>query len=262
MSDYVYCFARTDELRLDGLTGLGGSVVRRLAHGNFSAVISELAPDFQPNPDRSSALAHNSVVNAVLAESTPVPCRFGNVIERAQLLDFMESNAPLLLGLLERFSGHLEMDIRVVLAMEGTPEGDTGQADKVANHGNEAIGAGTRFLREKQIRKAAEDLRRKRLEEAIDRIDARFLDRISDKALLTNAHGIVAGTAHLIRRDDLKEHRSMFEQTSSSFADDVKISLSGPWAPYSFVPGLRLPAAKAKSTDQSGRPSGVTVGAK
>jgi hypothetical protein len=237
VSHYIYCFALGEELApLRGLTGVWGREVERLDHGRVTAVVSELEKGCAVTPDRGAVGAHNRVVDAVLAMSTPIPCRFGNVMEPEYALMFVESNYAALLELLEKFSGCVEMNIQIAPETRTEPESESAAA---AQEGKQ-VGEGTRFLRMKQARNVAEDFRKKQIEGAVIRLKTFFEDSIQSTAGFVVPGAAAGEAAHLVKRADLEQYQLRFLQVKSEMTD-VCLSLGEPRAPYSFVTRFRPP---------------------
>ncbi|HEY6328354.1 MAG TPA: GvpL/GvpF family gas vesicle protein, partial [Blastocatellia bacterium] len=52
--------------------------------------------------------------------------------------------------------------------------------------------------------------------------------------------GAAGEVAHLIERNVTVRYRDRFAHASGGMTK-VRLALSGPWAPYSFVPDLKIP---------------------
>jgi hypothetical protein len=231
VSHYIYCFGLGEELApLGGLTGVWGREVRRVDYGRLTAVVSELGKGYAVTPDRGAVAAHHKVVEAVLAMSTPIPCRFGNVMEPDNTRIFVESNYAPLLVLLEKFSGCVEVNIQIV------PETSAGLESEalLAEEEGKQVGEGTRFMRMKQTRNAAEDSRKKQIEGAVARLKTFFDDLIRSGAGFIVPGAGAGEVAHLVKRADLERYQLRFHQVEPEMTD-VRLSLGEPRAPYSFV---------------------------
>lgn len=79
---YVYGIVRADIRLPDDLNGLGGYEVSLVRHGDLACVVSEIPLD-RALGTREELLAHENVVEALAAETTTLPLRFGAVVTTA-----------------------------------------------------------------------------------------------------------------------------------------------------------------------------------
>ncbi|HEY6333732.1 MAG TPA: GvpL/GvpF family gas vesicle protein, partial [Blastocatellia bacterium] len=113
MNAYVYCIALKDELEpLAAPPGIGGAEVGTVEAGKLIAVISDW-PQAEIVTTQGDVIAHHKVIDAVLGKSTPIPCRFGAILKKDFVPEFLAANAARFLNLLSLFSGRIEMDIKI-----------------------------------------------------------------------------------------------------------------------------------------------------
>jgi len=109
---YVYGLVRADLAVPAGLDGLDGAPVELVAHEGLGALVSA-APTGRPLGTREDLFAHERVVDAVAAEVTVLPMRFGSVIERPAVVD--ELLAPHLAELdaaIADLDGHVQYSVK------------------------------------------------------------------------------------------------------------------------------------------------------
>ncbi|MFF2198603.1 GvpL/GvpF family gas vesicle protein [Streptomyces sp. NPDC058157] len=78
MAVYVYAVTRREHpCHLDGLTGVGSDAppVRTLESGELRAVVSDVAEEVRPR--RRDVIAHQAVLDRLMADGTPLPLQFG-----------------------------------------------------------------------------------------------------------------------------------------------------------------------------------------
>jgi hypothetical protein len=229
---YVYCIALKDELEsLAWPAGIGGAEVRTVEAGSLIAVISDWA---QPavTPIQEDVVAHHKVVEAVLRKTTPIPCRFGAILKTDFLSDFLATNADRFLDLLSVFSGRIEMDIKVF------PNSVARRAMTFEEPRNRGVGEGTRYVMRKKLEHAAEKFRLESINAAQAQVEELFEDLSAETRRFVRKGGAIGEVAHLIERSAIDRYRARFTQAKGGVTN-VRLALSGPWAPYSFVPDIK-----------------------
>jgi hypothetical protein len=197
------------------LSGLGGSLVRIQTVGSVQAILSDF-PWTTLNANKESVLAHQTVLEKILERRTPLPFRFGNVVTSDQLAGFVEKFSSTLLSDLERVRGCVQMSVKLVSRKGQEPVAET------------EGGPGTRFLKEKQVRRDA-------LIEATEWLNETLKPLI--RGVETNIRIIprpIASVAHLIAREAVEDYRSRFRQAGAA-RPEYSCLQTGPWPPYSFV---------------------------
>jgi hypothetical protein len=229
---YVYCLVRSGECSAtEGLTGIGGAPIRQVECGGVVGIVSDSCAQ-TVRPQREAVIEHHKVVDAMLAQSTPVPCRFGALISPGSLCAFMESQSARLLELLDKLSGCVEMHVVILPGQTADPSQAT-QPILV-----QGIGEGSRFLAKKLTEKAAEDALRNKLEQGGRLLDALFRGIARDLVFTIKSGPLhMAEAAHLVSSPDLTQYQDRFERAQAELIG-FRLLLTGPWAPYSFVPGL------------------------
>jgi hypothetical protein len=189
----------------------------RLVHcGEVSAVVGEA----ETGPVTPEALAAHDAVVRRLAErfEALLPVRFGErVKDEADLAKLLAPRAPRFAEALERVRGCAQMTLRVFGDPEPVPEPDEG-------------GPGTRYLEARR--------RARSLPEIEPLLDA-LRPLLKDERTVRHDQGSYFGTAyHLVRREDVPAYLSTVESVETG----RRVTVSGPWAPYAFAPGLGDPS--------------------
>ena len=179
MRIYLYCLS--DELQagatLKPRAGIEGDAPRVVDLGAIKAVVS----DVQANPvkvTRENVLAHERVIDCVMAHTTPLPFRFGSVVNPDELQSYVESNEDRLRALLDRVRGAVEMNVKIIWDREAirNQPGAKIEPDDIARK-SEGAGPGLRFLLAKQQEMAVEREVKSKAEEI-----AAWLDKGLDNA--------------------------------------------------------------------------------
>ncbi len=214
--------------------GIGGRPVRLVVSGGVGAVVSGV-PDDAPGFGREALTAHSDVLEAVLADTTVLPMRFGVIMdgERALRDEFLAPHRAELLAQLDRLDGRVELTLRATY--EEAPllrEIMAEEAEIAAFH---ATGRGT-YL--KQIRlgemiAAAIDARRRR---DAEEILARLTPLAEDVALGEPRHERMALSASfLIPREGMDAFDAAVDDVGRRQQRRMRLRYTGPLPPHSFV---------------------------
>jgi hypothetical protein len=211
----IYVYAITDPLEPpEEIRGLHDAPLETAIAGNASAVYST-HEQLEVNPDPALLWRHDQVVERLLELGGVLPLRFGTVFERGdELNSVLEREGPRFERLLEQVRGCVELSVRVGIAPAAEPDATNGTAymrSKLAAR-REREGAAERVL-----------LPLRELAKASSRRSAGGND-----ALLNESY--------LVRREALEPFIAEVSALQSR-NDDVSVSCTGPWGPYSFVGG-------------------------
>jgi Gas vesicle synthesis protein GvpL/GvpF len=204
----VYAIVEIDTALEEGL--------RLVPCGEVSAVVGEADPG-RVTPE--ALAAHDAVVRRLAERFDAIlPVRFGEAVQdEAELARLLTSRAARFLEALERVRGCAQMTLRVF--------GEPGSIEEPTEGG-----PGTRYLETRR--------RARTLPEIAPLLDA-LRPLVKDERTLRHDQGSYFGTAyHLVRRTDVPAYLSLVE----SVRTDRRVTVSGPWAPYAFAPGLGDPA--------------------
>jgi hypothetical protein len=228
---YVYAICRPFPAALSAeLAGVGGVPPRLLRHGGLIAVVGSVPErDFDAEPLRrrledvhwleATARAHQSVIDALTAVTSPLPLRLATVLrDDSGVRVMMDERMEDFRRTLDRLDGRVEWDVSVYA--EGA--GDPGEPGESGHPGN-----------------------------SVDEFTSRLHDTLSECAeenrLLTprnprSARGAPPGgedekifdAAYLVPRADSGE---FVERVNGKVGEEpgVRVELTGPWAAYSFT---------------------------
>lgn len=186
--------------------------LRLVPCGEVSAVVGETKPG-RVTPE--ALAAHDAVVRRLADRFDAIlPVRFGEAMkDETELARRLSSRAAHLLEALEKVRGCAQMTLRVF--------GEPGPLEEPTEGG-----PGTRYLETRR--------RARTLPEIAPLLDA-LRPLVKDERTLRHDQGSYFGTAyHLVRRADVPAYLSRVE----SVRTDRRVTVSGPWAPYAFAPGL------------------------
>jgi len=190
--------------------------LRLVRCGEVSAVVGEA----EVVPVTPEALAAHDAVVRRLADrfEALLPVRFGErVKDETDLAKLLGPGGPRLAEALERVRGCVQMTLRVFGDPEPLGEPDQG-------------GPGTRYLETRR--------RARSLPEIATLVDA-LRPLLKGERTVRHGQGSYFGTAyHLVRREDVSAYLS----TAREVETGRKVTVSGPWPPYAFAPGLGDPS--------------------
>jgi hypothetical protein len=189
--------------------------LRLIRCGEVSAVVGEDEAVVTPE----ALAAHDAVVRRLADRfEALLPVRFGErVKDEAGLAKLLTPRASRFAEALERVRGCAQMTLRVFGDPEPIEEPDQG-------------GPGTRYL---EARRRAQSL--PEIEPLLDALRP----LLKDERTVRHDQGSYFGTAyHLVRREDIPAYLSTVESVETG----RRITVSGPWAPYAFAPGLGDPS--------------------
>ncbi|MFJ8148060.1 GvpL/GvpF family gas vesicle protein [Streptomyces sp. NPDC096048] len=245
---YVYAVCRPFGAALQSqLAGVAGDPPRLLAHRDLVAVVSHVPEgDFSEEALRAhledldwlagTARAHQQVIDALTAVTTPLPLRLATVFrDDSGVRVMMEEREEAFRRTLDRLDGRVEWGVKVYVEPE--PEQAAGPAQPAPKPVS-----GRDYLRQRRRQTRANDDLWSRAEEFATRLHGTLSSRADDARLhapqnpsLSGAAGRnVLNAAYLVRRDVSEEFVEMVDRTKDD-APGIRVELTGPWAAYSFA---------------------------
>jgi hypothetical protein len=195
--------------------GLGGARLRALDRGGLAAVYSRHR-SLRPRPTPQLVLAHERVVEAVMARGAVLPLRFGTELEREEeLAAVLSSRREELLQSLERVRGKAELGVRMI------PEHpDPG------SRAAEPTGRGYLLARVREHHHDQQAIRE--VHGALVALSAASCIRDPPRppAILV--------ASYLVDSERIAEFRRQADQVARD-QSGVRVMVTGPWPPYSFA---------------------------
>jgi Gas vesicle synthesis protein GvpL/GvpF len=225
MKLYAYCLAEGLD-QLGSISGISSAPVRLLQVADLSVLVSDYDGETIP-VTREHALSHAAVVQSVLDQTTPLPCRFGTLVSEQHLRNFLTTNKPAIATKLAHVRGCVEMNVKVIYPVPDLENVTDEQAQ---------VGPGTAFLEEKRRALGG---------------DERFADQRADLSNLLSKHlssltrdeqisvrasdtGVLMAAAHLVESPQIQRYREKMA-TARDTRPELRFLISGPWPPYSFA---------------------------
>lgn len=238
MSLYAYCLS--DEVgahMLDAVRGVANATVFLIEDAGLAAVVSEYG-EASVGVTRENVLAHERVVQQVLAETTPLPFRFGTLVSEERLLGFLASQRGALEAKLARVRGCVEMSVKVMRSREAFESESAGEdlRGREERTGAEDLsrGAGTNYLLMKRREIVGGELLEERAEEIARWLALRLEGAARESSVSVRPKEmLVVAAAYLVERVRLEEYRARLREAREE-RGEIHFLTSGPWPPYSF----------------------------
>lgn len=226
MGTYLYCVLPADAPD-PAVAGIDGAPLRALRAHDMTVWVSDVAK--APQPDLDRIRAHDAVVRAAMATGhTPVPIRFGQVAGgdddvRAHLAsrDYRPD--------LARVSGCVEFGIRVV-----DPEVREAETQEPAGEAPPQEHSGTAYMRKLAARVHSLERTRARALEAGRALDQALEGLVRDRRIAPSDRPPGALVAHLVQATAADAYAARARELSHGHPP-LRIVVTGPWPPYSFV---------------------------
>ncbi|MFE5371185.1 GvpL/GvpF family gas vesicle protein [Streptomyces mirabilis] len=247
---YAVCHPHGATLQAD-VSGVAGETPGQLPHHGLIAIVSTVPErDFAEEPLRhhledlewlsATARAHQAVIDALTAVTTPLPLRLATVFrDDSGIRAMMEAREDTFRRTLARLDGRVEWGVKVYAASESAQAADA--PAKAAT--------GRDYLRQRRMRTKANEEMWEYAENFTRRLhstlsgyaeDAR-LHPAQNSALSREPGPNVLNAAYLVTRSDSEGFVELVERTKDE-ESGLRVELTGPWAAYSFA-GLEADTA-------------------
>jgi len=231
MTCLVYCILLAAGKALPDISGVDGKPVRYVVEGELAAAFS--GAEKRISPEMDTVVSFEEVIEAVNADFSVIPVRFGNYFDSPDALRLLlRDNSGRLSELLRGLAGAREMGIRVLQTVSESVK--TRPAAE-----REPPATGRQYLLERKARFETAERLSERKEEVLRLLAERFsglftrmkteemrgLPDLSGPRLLLSAY-------FLVPEKNLDSFRREFSRLEG---EGVKFLLSGPWPPYNFA---------------------------
>jgi hypothetical protein len=228
MRFYVYCIAESLP-NLEGLSvGIAENALELLEIEGLVIVASQFENE-QVEISRANVIRHEAVVRRVLAETTPLPFRFGTVVAEANLRSFLTARRAALLGRLAVVRNCVEMSIKII--WQSPSEGKTAQEHEATAE----LGTGAAFLLSKRHELFGDETLATKASEIADWLRNRLdgMVRQAQVAVEPKQKLVLAGS-YLIERSVESKYRVQVARLKEE-RPHLHFLTSGPWPPYTFA---------------------------
>jgi len=244
---YVYAIVARDHALAPGQTGFGNEEITTVARGDLAAVTSRLAPrGLQQTTE--NVLRHGAIVEELQLRGPTLPVRFGTVVADAETLAaaLAERHAELTADL-ARLGDKVEFGLTVL--WEQPSSGDDSRTDGAIDGDGPGQGPGTRYLRARLAESRREAARQDAATSIAREIDAALGPCVLDRRCsIAPTERVAIRAAFLIEPTQFSACRQAIAEVRHQ-RPDLRVLVSGPWAPYSFV--SRAPGSQQNPLGQS-----------
>ena len=238
---YVYGVVAAGAEIPDDLTAVGGDgEIALLDHGDLAAVVSDVPTD-RPLGRRDDLMAHERVVNAVAAQATMLPMRFGGVVDddKAVVDELLQRHHDFFVDALQRLDGCVQF----VLSgrydedelLTGILERNPGIVD-LSRSLRDTDPDATHYERIRLGEQISAEVDREREGDAGTAVD--HLEPRCEGIVVKQADGEdgAVNVAVLVHRDRRAEFEDAVDALADEWGDRVAVRLVGPVAPFDFLP--------------------------
>ncbi|HEX5437393.1 MAG TPA: GvpL/GvpF family gas vesicle protein [Gemmatimonadaceae bacterium] len=230
MATYLYCLLPVShEPPPAALHGVDGGPVRAVNVGAMQLWVSDVERGaLAPSIER--ARAHDQVVRCGLERGTPLPARFGQAFDSdAALVARVRSREAELRRTMERVQGMVEMTVRIL---------STGEAGATAAPLRQPGMSGREYLSRIAERERTWGAWVEIAERARACVSEAVRSLVEAEAFAgPTRRARVAAISHLVHRGNIAQYRGALSSVGLGGAA-VMLTVSGPWAPYSFAEPL------------------------
>ncbi|WP_328368609.1 GvpL/GvpF family gas vesicle protein [Streptomyces sp. NBC_00445] len=264
MTELRYVYAICEPLGAPlpaGLTGVAGDRPHMFPHLGLVAVVGHVPErDFAEQPLRAhledldwlteTARAHERVIHALMALTTPLPLRLATVFhDDTGVRVMMEEQEAHFRDTLGRLRGRVEWGVKVYAEPE--PDAEPAEGDGPPSR----PASGRDYLRQRRRSVMAREDTWQRAERFADRLHTALsahaertrLHPPQNPALSSASGQNVLNAAYLVPRPASEEFMDVLDRTKTG-ESGIRIELTGPWAAYSFVDVVEGSGAEAAST--------------
>ena len=255
---WTYAITQSGGSEVSGLTGVGGSEVRTTACAGLTAVVSDVSlAEFGEAALRRNlenldwlddvARAHHDVIEAASRLLELLPARLATVYSGdAALCAALAGRRDQLIDTLHRVGGRAEWGVKAYAAPESDPAGQVrgrpGRPDQSDRPGTETGGAGLAYLKRRRAQLTAEQDSRGAAVNGARSVHA----GLSGQAEAARLHPpqaaqlsqaplpMLLNAAYLLPAADGTSFAAAVAAEASAHPE-LRIELTGPWPPYSFV---------------------------
>ncbi|GGT85858.1 MULTISPECIES: GvpL/GvpF family gas vesicle protein [Streptomyces] len=237
MSTYVYAITGADHpLRLDDLQGVGDppSPLRAVTSGPVAAVVSDAPPGLRAK--RRDVVAHESVLEALMADGATLPMRFGLLgPDDERVAEVLGRDAPAYQERLTELDGHVEYHLKaardekdmLLEIMEGSEQARELNRRTRTDPGahDERIALGELVAREVAARGEAQ------AEETTKRLSPAAARLSRSEAGATHFLNV----SFLVPTASTDSFLKAVREEAERLGEGYNFTLTGPLPPYSFV---------------------------
>ncbi|MCU7820270.1 GvpL/GvpF family gas vesicle protein [Kitasatospora sp. DSM 101779] len=236
MALYVYAVtSQTHPARLDGMTGVGDppEELSTVSTANLTAIVSA-APDGL-RARRRDVLAHQEVLQHLMADGTVLPLRFGaTASDEPQVRGALEDRADFYHQRLEALAGCTEYLLKGQYEEEALLRQILQESAEARQLNEESRRTGDTNVKMRLGELVAREVQAREKAAAADAVEA--LRPFAREVHVNEARGEDFVSASFLVEDDRSDEFTAAQQElAEDWGEDVRLRLHGPLPPYTFV---------------------------
>jgi len=230
---YLYAIVAGGQPLAEPLAGLADAPVTLLPYQQIAAVVSQVDVD-QVRPEPEQLLRHEQLVEALMAQRSTLPVRFGTVLSSAKRVrEALAERYAAYLADLQRLAGQVEIGLRVVWDVAAARQGQPVPPSPEEPFGSGGPGASYMLIRAREA--AAERFLKEQAQTLATWCQQRLGPLASDmvtRVLATD--GLPVSAAFLAPRGG---EAALLAEAAQMQRENPKLAFvcTGPWPPYHFV---------------------------
>jgi hypothetical protein len=229
---YVYAITHRDAA-LPAPESSGGANLTKITHRHLAAVVRPISYD-APAVSVEAVMQHEAVVEAVRRQAPALPVRFGTVFRNeTSAVAAIDERYQVLADDLERLGTSVEFSLTAIWALPAHPEVTQESWSTASAFAQRSEGA--RYLLERAALVRREDDLSRQARRVAHELDERLSWlTVERKVSLLPTPRVAIRTAYLLDPANVRAFRDAFELIRGN-RRDLRVLLTGPWPPYSFV---------------------------
>jgi Gas vesicle synthesis protein GvpL/GvpF len=229
---YVYAILAREPPLPPGLRGFGGAAVSTVPWRALAAATSPLERG-APRPTPENVWRHEAVVEVLRSQGPALPVRFGTVLADASAVAHaLAERYDVLVADLARLGDKVELGLNVLWDPPITPGEEQLPSSGAAM---EAHGPGLRYLQARLAAHRREVAVRERARSLARELDRELgIHALERRCTLLPTPRLVVRAAYLLDPRRVPAFQDAFAELRQTHPD-LRLLISGPWPPYSFV---------------------------
>ena len=222
-------------------SGSGATELESVPWRELVAIVSRV-PDEGPPRTMEALLHHEAIVESVRRQTPALPVRFGTVFHDApSVASALAQRHDVLIADLERLGDMVELSVTALWTAPASDE--TTGARRAEATPNAQRTEGARYLHARAAEFRREEMHRWNARSVAERIDMRLSTHAVEQRLaLTPTSRIAVRATYLLHPTHVGAFRVAFDGLRHE-QQDLRLLLTGPWPPYSFVSGTETSSA-------------------
>ena len=218
-------------------SGLQEQPLQLVTKSTLAAVVSDWGQKGSRKPSTTNEAElwrHEQVVEAVMAQTTILPVRFGTILtDETRVQQLLVEHQASFHADLARLTGRVEMGLRVLW---NPPSPQSPELSQISQSDQEMVATpGRNYLREQAQRLQAEQAVRTEGQTLVDELAAQLVPFVVDTRMqVLQTERLLLSAAYLVERNAIESLARQIDILRQRYPT-LSFLLSGPWPAYHFV---------------------------